>query len=153
MTTKYRAALQPRKAPTTETVLERNRAMVKRQFEDLINRKDLAALEDLAPDFRDHQAPPDQPAGPEGVRRWVTHLFEACPDLQVTVEDILADGDKVAVRNTWRGTHSGSLFEIPPTGKTFSLTGMVLWRIENGKLRERWATLDQWDLRRQLGVA
>jgi len=153
MSTKYRAALQPRKTPTTETALDRNRAMVRRQFEELINHKDLAALEDLAPDFVDHQVPPEQPAGPEGVRQWITHLHEVCPDLQVTIEDIVADGDKVVVRNTWRGTHSGSLFGIPPTGKPFRLTGMVLWRIENGKLIERWAILDRWDLRRQLGVA
>lgn len=153
MSTKYQAALQPRKTPTTETALDRNRAMVRRQFEELINQKDLSALEDLASDFVDHQAPPDQPPGPEGVRQWATHLYEVCPDLRVTVEDIVADGDKVAVRNTWKGTHTGPLFDIPPTGKPFTLTGMVLWYVENGKLRERWAVLDRWDLRRQLGVS
>jgi steroid delta-isomerase-like uncharacterized protein len=153
MSTKHRAALQPRKAPKPETVLDRNKALVRRQFEELINHKSLEALEDLAPDFVDHQAPPEQPPGPEGVRQWITHLHQVCPDLQVTIEDIVADGDKVVVRNTWRGTHTGPLFGIPATGKPFTLTGIVLWRIEGGKLRERWALVDRWGLHQQLGVA
>ncbi len=136
-----------------ETSLETNKALVRRQFEELLNRKNLSVIdEDMAPDFVDHSAPPGAPQGPEGVRQWMTHLYSVAPDLHATIEDIVAEGDTVVVRNTWHGTHTGPLFGIPTTGKPFTLTGFVLWRIRDGKIAERRATLDLWGLRQQLGV-
>ncbi len=133
--------------------LEVNKALVRRQFEELINRKNLAIIDsDMATDFVDHEAPPHLPPGLAGVRAWISGLYETCPDFHVTIEDILAEGDRVVVRNTWRGTHTGPLMGIPPTGKPFVLKGIVIWRIANGKICERWATLDQWGLRQQLGA-
>ena len=128
---------------TIEDGIENNKALVRRQFEELINRKNLAIIEsDMALDFVDHEAVPDLPPGLAGVREWIGRLHQTCPDLHVTIEDIIAEGDRVVVRNTWRGTHTGPLLGIPPTGKRFELKGVVIWRIANGRICERRATLD-----------
>jgi steroid delta-isomerase-like uncharacterized protein len=131
--------------------LEHNKMIVRRQFEELINNRNLAILDtDMAAGFVDHEAPPTQPPGPDGVKQWIKRLHQDVPDLHVTIEDIVAEGDKVVVRNTWRGTHTGPFMGMAPTGKRFALKGMVLWRLADGKLMERWATLDHWGLRQQL---
>jgi len=133
--------------------LELNKALVRRQFEELINRKNLSIIDsDMAADFVDHEAVPGLAPGLAGVRQWITGLHQVCPDLRVTIEDMIAEGDRVVVRNTWRGTHTGPLLGIPPTGKTFELKGIVIWRIAAGRICERWATLDQWDFRQQVGA-
>ena len=72
--------------------------------------------------------------------------------MQVTIEDVVATGDKVVVRNTWRGTHRGSFLGIAATGKAIRVEGIVIWRIESGKLAERWATIDYLNMMRQLDV-
>lgn len=134
--------------------LEANKALVRRQFAELINRKNLTIIDsDMATDFVDHEATPGLPPGVPGVRHWISTLHQVCPDLHVTIEDIIAEGDRVVVRNTWRGTHTGPLLGIPPTGKSFTFTGIVIWRIADGRICERWATLDQLGLRQQLGAA
>lgn len=131
--------------------VEHNKMIVRRQFEELINNRNLAVLDtDMAEDFVDHEAPPTQPVGPDGVKKWIVRLYQDVPDLHVTIEDIVAEGDRVVVRNTWRGTHSGPFMGMAPTGKRFELKGMVLWRLTEGRLIERWATLDHWGLRQQL---
>jgi steroid delta-isomerase-like uncharacterized protein len=131
--------------------IEHNKKIVRRQFEELINNRNLTVLDtDMAEDFVDHEAPPTQPSGPDGVKQWITRLLQDVPDLHVTIEDIVAEGERVVVRNTWRGTHTGPFMGIAPTGKGFELKGMVLWRLADGKLKERWATLDHWGLRQQL---
>jgi predicted ester cyclase len=91
-----------------------NKSIVRRQFEELINRKNLAVLDtDMAEDFVDHEASLTQPPGPEDVKRWITHLHEVIPDLKVTDEDIGAEGDKVVVRNTRGSTHTGPFMGFP----------------------------------------
>jgi steroid delta-isomerase-like uncharacterized protein len=131
--------------------LELNKMIVRRQFEELINNRNLAVLDtDMTEDFVDHEAPPNQLPGPAGVKQWIVRLYNDVPDLHVTIEDILAEGDRVVVRNIWRGTHTGPFMGLAPTGKRFELKGMVLWRLADGKLKERWATLDHWGLRQQL---
>jgi predicted ester cyclase len=106
--------------------------------------------EDIAEDFVDHEAPTGTPPGPVWVKHWIRALFQVVPDLHVTIEDIFAEDDRVVVRNTWRGTHTGLFPGLAPTGRSFAFKGIVIWRIADGKLRERWATLDQWGLIRQL---
>jgi [ribosomal protein S5]-alanine N-acetyltransferase len=133
--------------------LETNKRLVRRQFEELINNKNLMVIDsDMAVDFIDHEAAPGIVPGLEGVRQHINGLHQNCPDLHVTIEDIIAESDRVVVRNTWRGTHTGHLFGIPPTGKCFVLKGIVVWRIRDGRICERWATLDQLGLHQQLGA-
>jgi steroid delta-isomerase-like uncharacterized protein len=134
--------------------LEANKALVRRQFEELINRKNLSIIDsDMAPDFVDHEAVPGLPSGLAGVRAWISNLHQVCPDFHVTIEDMIAEGDRVVVRNTWRGTHTGPLLGIPPTGRSFVLKGIVIWRIADARICERWATLDQLGFLQQLGMA
>ncbi len=133
--------------------LEANKRLVRRQFEELINNKNLTVIDaDMADDFIDLEAPPGLAPGLEGVRQYISGLHQNCPDLYVTIEDIIAEGDRVVVRNTWQGTHVGSLFGIPPTGKSFVLKGIVIFRIRDDRICERWATLDRLGLQQQLGV-
>jgi steroid delta-isomerase-like uncharacterized protein len=76
----------------------------------------------------------------------------AFPDLQLTTEDLVAEGEKVAIRNTWRGTHQGAFQGVPPTGKYVTFTGTDLFRVEGGKIAEQWADLDALGLLQQLGA-
>ncbi len=120
-----------------------NRKLVWEHYEQLINRKNLAAAElHLASDFIDHAAPPGTPRGPDAARQALTRLHNALPDVWVRLEDIVSDGDRVAVRVVWRGTHLGSFLGRPPTGRKVTIHGMVFWRVANGRLAERWANID-----------
>jgi steroid delta-isomerase-like uncharacterized protein len=131
--------------------LEANKTLIRRQYEELINKKNLSVIDtDMTKDFIDHEAPSTQILGPEGVKQWIKYLHSTLPDLHVTIEDMIAEGDRVVVRDTWHGTHTGPFLNIPPTGKKFILKGIVIWRIEKGKIKERWATLDRWGLKEQL---
>ena len=76
-------------------------------------------------------------------------LHATVPDVHVTLDEVIAERDLVAVRATWRGTHQGAFAGIPPSGKPVTITGMVFWRVANGKLAERWATVDLSPLRGQ----
>jgi steroid delta-isomerase-like uncharacterized protein len=107
----------------------------------------------LAPDYVNHSpASPDQPTGPEGVKGVVAIFRSAIPDLRVVVEDLIAEGDKVAVRYTLEGTHEGELFGVPPTGQRLSIKSISVERVSNGKIREHWRVTDSLDMMQQLGV-
>lgn len=122
---------------------EANKQLIREHYEELVNRKNFAAADrQLTPDFIDHGSPPGTPRGPEAVRLAMQRLHSALPDVWVTLDEIIAEGDRVAVRATWRGTHQGALFGRPPTGRKVTISGMVLWRIVNGRIAERWATVD-----------
>ena len=117
-----------------------------------MHRHDEAALErQVAADFVDHDSPVPV-RGPEGVKSWSRALAAAFPDLSVELLDLIADGDRVAVRARWRGTHKGPFFGAEATGNAVDFTGMVFWRIAGGKIAERWANLDRATLMQQLGV-
>ena len=73
------------------------------------------------------------------------------PDLRLTTEDMVAEGDKVAIRNTWRGTHHGTFQGLPPTGKHVTFTGTDVFHVVGGKIVEQWADLDALGLMQQLG--
>ena len=107
----------------------------------------------LAPDYLNHTpASPDQPTGPEGVKEVVSMFRIAMPDLKVVIEDMIAEGDKVAVRYTLEGTHEGELFGVPPTGQRLSIKSISVERVSDGKIREHWRITDGLDMMQQLGV-
>ncbi len=127
-----------------------NKALVY-QFVDAFNRGDLAAIDQfIADDYVDHSRP--GPGGPAGVRQFYTMMHAAFPDISVTIEDAIAEGDKVAVRFTVRGTHQGELMGIPASGRSVTLTGIDINRFANGRLVERWANQDDLGFMQQLGV-
>ena len=107
----------------------------------------------LAPDYINHSpGTPDQPTGPEGVKGVVAMFQSAMPDLRVVIEDMIAEGDKVAVRYTLEGTHEGELFGAPPTGRRLSIKSISVERVSDGKIREHWRVTDSLDMMQQLGA-
>lgn len=120
-----------------------NVALVERHYGDLVNRGDMdAADRDVRADFVDHSSPPGTPRGPESVKGWITMVRAGFPDIEVAVEHSVANGEMVAVLACWRGTHGGPFFGIEATGRSIEMRGMVMWRIADGQLAERWAVLD-----------
>ena len=131
---------------------EENKANVRR-FADGLNKKDIAVVDELCtPDFVYHDPANPQVRSREDYKQWFTGMFAAFPDLQFTIEDILAEGDKVAYRFTLRATHSGSWRGAPPTGKQISVTGTAIARIADGKTAEGWLNSDALGLVQQLGL-
>ena len=111
---------------------------VRNHFEEFVNRKNIDIGDvNFAPEFVDHGAdvPPGTPPGPAGAKQYVGGVLKKFPDTHVTIEDIIAEGDKVVVRNTWRATD-------PASGKKLQFAGIVIWRIAHRQLVERWAYLE-----------
>jgi predicted ester cyclase len=86
------------------------------------------------------------------VKQIFAALRAGIPDFQTTIEDLIAEGDRVAVRIPWEGTHKGELMGIPPTGKHVKVTEMQIYRIANGKIIERWVETDVFGMMQQLGI-
>jgi predicted ester cyclase len=133
--------------------VEENKARVRRFSEEVFKKKNLTAIDDFyAPNIIDHSLPPGVPGGIEGQRQTIAMLLTAFPDLRLTVEDIIAEGDKIVVRMTFRGTHQGAFVDIPPSGKQVTVTEIAILRIANGKAVEQWTNVDELGLMQQLGA-
>jgi predicted ester cyclase len=134
---------------------EQNKAFVGR-FLARINNKDKwddATLDEFfAPTYRRYLTPTTPPLTAEEQRDRAARLRAAFPDAAVTLEDIVAEGDRVAYRLTIRGTHQGLFLGIPPSQKLVTVSFTAIVRIEDGKLAEEWGGLDQIDLLHQLGA-
>ena len=129
--------------------LEENKAIILSLYE-ADNKKDLTILDEIiSPDFSD---PTFQLRGPEGYKQFETAFFKGFPDWIETIEDIIAEGDKVWVRFTGTGTHVGEWLGIAPTGKRITFTAVQIWRLVNGKVVEKNTTSDLMDAFKQLGV-
>jgi steroid delta-isomerase-like uncharacterized protein len=132
---------------------EQNKRLVQRSFDELHNQGNLAVADELiSVDFVNHDAPPDAPAGPTGVRATITMLRTAFPDLHIDVEDLIAEGDTVVARTTLRGTHKGQFFGIPPTGRRVEQKQIHILRFVDGKAAELRSVRDDLGLMRQLGA-
>ena len=132
---------------------EENKTIARRFNEDIWGTGDEAALEEvLAEDVVDHGAIPGQPPGREGHKYQLNLFRSAFPDLHVTTEDIVAEGDKVVSRWSARGTHQGELMGIAPTGNEVTFSGIDVLRIAGGKVVERWAEYNALEVMQQLGV-
>jgi predicted ester cyclase len=140
--------------PTLTQTAHRNRAVVRRVFDEIASNGDFGAVDEVyAPDYVDHAPFPGASPGRDGVRHSIGGLRTALPDLRVTVEDMSAHGDKVAAHNTWRGTHTGEVLGIRPTGRHLEFTGVVVFRLTGGLIAERWAIGLELDLLRELGLS
>ena len=128
-----------------------NRAILRQGYAAL-NAHDLTALGAMiAPEFVTHAFPDAR--GPEGFVQVFGMFLAAFPDLQLTVEDYVAEGDKVAARGTLTGTHRGDFMGIPATGKAINVGITEIWRFAGGKAVENWVQMDTLGMLRQLGVA
>ena len=127
------------------------RPLIRRIVTEIINGKNLALIDELyAPDYVGHQIPPPLPQTRDGHKLFVGAFFEAFPDLRLTFEDEVVEGNKVAGRGYFTGTHRGTFQGIAPTGKSVKVAFMDLWRVENGLLAEYWGVVDAAGLLQQL---
>jgi len=129
--------------------LEENEAIIRSLFEAL-NEQNLALLDELvAPDYVDHTL---QIRGLESLKQYIPMLPKGFPDLRETIEDIIAEGDKVWVRFKVTGTHRGVYRGLAPTGKKFTIRAVSVYRIVDSKVVEREAIYDRLDFLKQLGI-
>ena len=132
---------------------EQNKAVTRRLIEEVFLKGNISAIDGLlADDFVDHNPLPDQPPGREGFKQGVRTGRTAFPDLTLTVDDMIAEGDKVVTRWTGSGTHSAEFMGVPATGKKVTFSGIVIDRISGGKIVEHWEQLDAMGIMQQLGV-
>ena len=132
---------------------EENIASMRRAYE-AFSSGDLDVLDELAvPGFVDHNPEPDQGPGAQGVKESFARFRTAVPDLRVTVQDIIAAGDKVVARAIMSGTDQGGMLPgAPPSGKRFSIEVIDIVRFEGGKAVERWGLHDGLGLLQQIGA-
>lgn len=136
---------------------EQNKTIVRRWLKDLFEKGNLSLADELFTKdsiSHDRSGPNGEwPRGPEGPRAVAQYYRGAFPDIQYTIEDQIAEGDKVVTRWTARGTNNGSLMGMPATGKTALVTGIETDRLENGKIAESWVNFDAMTMLVQLGLA
>jgi steroid delta-isomerase-like uncharacterized protein len=130
-----------------------NNVEVYRRVFDAVNRGDEAALDDLLTEgVLDNNPIPGQEPGVAGFKQWMRYVRTAFPDVRVTVEDTLSQGDRVAGRVTWRGTHEGPLAGVAASGKPVQFTAIHIVRFENGKAAEWWGVADLLGALQQIGT-
>lgn len=138
---------------TTNHTLDRNKETYRRHIQQVFNEGRVNLLDELlAPSYVYHEAPPGTLPGAEGIKQVVSMFRAAFPDLEITIDDQIAEGDKVCSRATTRGTHQGEIFGIPATGKVVTMTGMTIVRIVEGQIAESWVKNDVMGLMNQLGA-
>jgi len=135
-------------------MFEQNKAIFRAIPEKVVNTGNLDAADQyFAQDFVDHTTPAGLPNGLAGFKAYITRLRSAFPDLHLTVEEVVAEGETVVVRATARGTMKGDFLEMKATGKTATWTEIHIGRLADGKVVEHWATIDQLGMLQQLGLA
>jgi predicted ester cyclase len=108
---------------------------VRDHFDEFVNKRNAGVIrKNVTPNFLDHDGPGGKPCGVEADEQLMLRMYKAMPDLQVTIDDMIAEGDKVMCRNVWRWTDAAS-------GKRMQFRGFVLWRFEADRIAERWATV------------
>ena len=135
--------------------VEENKAVVRREFEEIFNhRGNLDAAEEIyAPNYVGHEPAFGDIQGVESAKQFAATYRQAFPDLQSTIEDQVAEGDKVVTRFTSRGTHQGESEDFgPPTGNRIEVTGITIEQFADGKIVEDWTNFDALGLLQQLGL-
>jgi predicted ester cyclase len=134
------------------SVHDDNKAFVRR-FVDYINNDNLAAIDEFfSPDYTYHNSSMPEVKDLSTVKELNAMFYGAFPDIRFTLEDLVAEGDKVVYRGSARGTHKGEFMGIAPTSKQVTFTSIVISRIANGKFQEDWESMDGMYVLQQLGV-
>ncbi len=116
---------------------EAMKKFVRAHFEEFVNNRNAAVIhKNMSPEFYDHDGPDGKPTDAAGDEQMMLAMYKAMPDLHLTVEETIAEGDKVVCRNVWRWTDISS-------GKKMEFHGFVLWRFEGDRIAERWATVSK----------
>lgn len=127
-----------------------NVAVVRRFIEEVVNRKELDVINEIFAEDVVHHLAGRETRGREALREGEEGYRRAFPDETVTIMDVVAEGDKVAVRWSWKGTHAGEFAGHAPTGKLVETEGIQLHRLDDGEIAEIWEYYDQASFRRQL---
>ncbi len=128
-------------------------AIARRFYEEALNGKNLDIIDEIfATNYQAHPPGLPEPLTREAFKQFNRMFLTGFPDLHITVEDEIAEGDKIVLRLTVRGTQQGEFMGIPPTGKHVVWTGMSITRVANGKIVEQWGEQDLLGLLQQLGV-
>jgi steroid delta-isomerase-like uncharacterized protein len=131
---------------------EENTALARSSWEEIVNKHNPEAIDEFyAADLVWHE-PDEDIQGSEQAKQFVSMYFAAFPDINVTVEDVIGEGDKAVTRWTIRGTHRGELMGMAPTNKQIELKGITIHRIEGDKIVEEWERYDNLGMMQQLGV-
>jgi steroid delta-isomerase-like uncharacterized protein len=143
---------QPSPLPTNAD-LEANKATGLRFVREVLSQHNLAVLPDLvAEDFVEQNPPPGQGPGREGLRQFLSAMFEAFPDLEWQPQETVAEGDRVAGWSIWSGTHTGAFSGVPATGRKVSVEAWTLDRFRDGVMVESRIIMDVMGLMQQLGA-
>ena len=130
---------------------EENKQVLARGFAAM-NAGDLDTLmASLAPDYVNYAFPDAH--GPEAMRAVLQSFYDGFPDMQIDVQEMVAEGNTVASRGVMRGTHRGAFMGIPATGKPVEISYIDLWRFVDGKATENWVQMDMLGMMQQIGVA
>jgi steroid delta-isomerase-like uncharacterized protein len=133
---------------------EENKALLRRAWDEFYNQRNLDFIDEVFVDDVIVHEPDRDLRGTEEVKQYLATYLDAFPDQSATVEDVIAEGDKVVSRYTVRGTHQGETEELgPPTGRQIEFEGITLYRFEGDKLVEVWDRYDNLSLLQQLGLA
>ena len=132
---------------------EEGKRLYRRLAEEVLNGKNLSVVDELlAADFAEHAGGQRRQVGIEGFKAARRRRNAAFPDWHVVVDDLIAEGEKVVVRATGHGTHTGEFMGVAPTGKRVSVTWIAIYRVADGKLAEHWQNIDDLGLLKQLGA-
>lgn len=131
---------------------EHNKALFKSFVQEVMNKGDLSVVDELlSPDFVEHEPmPPGTPAGREGCKAFFAMFHKAFPDTKVTIDQLIAEGDKVVALETWTGTNKGPFMGAPATGKTVSFQCVDIVLMKDGKAVEHWGAADRLGMMQQL---
>ncbi len=137
--------------PTTDA--RSAQALVRRLIEEVINGQNYTVLPELVHEDYVYRAPGEELKGPASLQALFDGYRAAFPDLHVRIDDAFGDGDRVATTFTLTGTHAGPLFDMPATGRSVSVDGIVHSRVKDGRIVDEWELIDMAALMHQLGVS
>jgi steroid delta-isomerase-like uncharacterized protein len=137
----------------TEEIAAANKQLVRRFYKEVYVNWNMALADDVvSPQFTSHDWPAGGPTGPKAFREYYSAIRAALPDARYEVEDLIAEGDRVVVRWRLLGTHQGAFRGIAPSGRAITLQGIAIYRVENGKLMERWVVSDLYGALAEVGA-
>ena len=132
---------------------ERNKAVITRFVEEVQNQRNWAVYDELNdPSFVNLSSPPGIPSDRAGGKVYLGGMLAAFPDAHFTIDDMIAEGDRVATKKTFTGTHSAPLGDLPATGRFVSVQFVDIMRVRDGRIIEHWLSMDQLSFMQQLGV-
>ena len=139
--------------PNTASAIDENLALVRNMEEDLFNHRDRTAVDRyVSPAYTLRTAAEGAPSGREAIKAYISAYLGGFPDLRISIDQLLAVGDKVVGVFTFTGTHKGDLFGMTPTGRTISVRQIAIYRVEGGQVIDEWEVSDQLALMQQIGA-